>query len=231
MDTAQRQISKIKNKLPANNLQAADLKFVAELVSYIGVINGRAELSVSIHDSFASRYKVIIAQMPLITLDDVRQVEMMNGRIKSIRIDLQRKYLIVESWKDGKKKLSKKKRSRETDDYIDLPSSFNLKEVLDNDKRQVEGILKLFVNYTTLEFNVKLEQNVNSYVLMLSNIEELEIIKIDTVLRKFKAFITEVEIDFPHSLLRVTIRKSDSPLEKIAPVRKLLKIRKKNLSL
>ena len=91
----------------------------------------------------------------------------------------------------------------------------------------MEGILKLFVNYTTLEFNVKLEQNVNSYVLMLSNMEELEMIKIDTVLRKFKAFITEVEIDFPHSLLRVTIRKSDSPLEKIAPVRKLLKIRKK----
>lgn len=225
MDSEQRKISKITSSLPASNLKPNDLKFCAELVAYIGCMNGRNDLSVSIHDAFASRYKIIIAKMPTLSFDDIRQVEMMNPRIKSITIDLNRGFLIVESWKTGKEKETKKRR-RETDDYLDLPSSFDMKEVEENDRAQIEGILKIFVNATELEFNVELVQNSSHYDLVLSKIELLEITKIDSVLTKFKAFVTDVEIEYPKKVLKVSVRKTDSPLEKIAPFRRKLKMKK-----
>ena len=50
--------------------------------------------------------------MPEINIDDVRQVELMNSRIKSMQIDLVRGYLIIESWKIGKVgNIEEKKRS------------------------------------------------------------------------------------------------------------------------
>lgn len=229
MDAAQRKISRIKENLPTSNLKSDDTKFIAELVHYIGCINGRNKLQVSIHDSFNTRYKVIIAQMPEINIDDVRQVELMNSRIKSMQIDLVRGYLIIESWKIGKVgKTSKKKRGREIDEYVDLPNSFNLDKVDKNDIRQIEGILKLFLNATDLEFNVKLEQTETSYEVILSRLEIMDISKIDTVLSAYKAFVNQIYVDYPKKQLRVLVRKSDTPLESIAPYRRKLKVIKKD---
>lgn len=227
MDQAQRKVSKIKDNLPANNLKQEDLKFIAELVSYIGVLNGRNQLSISIHDSFNSRYKVIIAKMPSINFDDVRQIEMMNKRIKSIIIDLSRGYLIVESWKHGKEREEKvKKRARENDEYIDLPKSFKFEKVDKDDLPQIKGILQLFVNATELEFTIELKESNKDYEVLLKDMELLNITKIDSVLHKFKAFINQVHVDFPQKQLRVSVRKSDSPLEQIAPYRRKVKLQK-----
>ena len=101
-----------------------------------------------------------------------------------------------------------------------------MKEVEENDRAQIEGILKIFVNATELEFNVELVQNSSHYDLVLSKIELLEITKIDSVLTKFKAFVTDVEIEYPKKVLKVSVRKTDSPLEKIAPFRRKLKMKK-----
>lgn len=229
MAEAQRKISKLATKLPSSNLKAEDLKFVAELVQYIGVLNGRNNLSISIHDSFNSKYKVIISQMPSINFDDIRNIEMMNKRISTILIDLNRSYLIVESWKFGKeKKIKQKKRRRIDDEYTELPKSFNLKEVDKNDVVQVEGVLKLFLNATELEFSVNLQNNLNTYDLMLSKMEPLNVTSIDAVLTKFKAFITQVDINYPQKMLKVSVRKTDSPLEQVAPYRRKVKLHKKD---
>lgn len=229
MAETQRKLSKIANKLPSSNLKTEDLKFVAELVQYIGVLNARNNLSISIHDTFQSRYKVIISQMPSINFDDIRNIEMMNKRISSIQLDLNRGYLIVESWKHGKeKKVVKKKRRRIDDEYTDIPKNFDLKEVEQNDKTQVEGVLKLFINATELEFSVDLVNNLNNYDLLLSKMEPISIVSIDAVLTKFKAFVTQVDINYPQKQLKVTVRKTDSPLESIAPYRRKVKIQKKS---
>lgn len=228
MAEAQRKISKIATKLPSSNLKQEDVKFVAELVQYVGVLNGRNNLSISVHDSFNSKYKVIISQMPTINFDDIRNIEMMNKRITNIMLDLNRSYLIIESWKIGKEQKVVKKRRRIDDEYIELPSKFNLKEIEKNDLTQVKGVLKLFLNSTELEFAVKLQNNLNSYDLLLSKLEPLNISSIDAVLTKFKAFVTQVDIMFPQKMLKVSVRKTDSPLEAIAPYRRSVKVQKKN---
>ena len=226
MEPQQRRISKITNNLPSSNLKSEDVKFVAELVQYIGVLNQRNNLQISIHDSFNSKYKVIIAKMPTINFDDIRQSEMMNKRINQIEIDLDRGFLIIESWKYGKEKKFVKKRRRLDDEYTELPKSFNLKDVEENDRTQIEGVLKLFLNATELEFSVNLINKTNAYDLLLSQMEPINIASIDSVLSKFKAFISQVNIDYPQKALKVSVRKTDSPLEKIAPYRRKLKLQK-----
>lgn len=228
MESEPRKVSKLTSRLPQSNLKQEDLKFVAELVQYIGVLNGRNNLQISIHDTFNSKYKVIIAKMPTINFDDVRQIEMMNKRIYKITVELERGYLIVESWKYGKEKKIVKKRRRGLDDeYTDLPKSYNLEKVEDNDKTQVEGVLKMFLNLTELEFQIDLIDNGNSYDLLFSKMEPINIVSIDSVLNKFKAFINQVEVEYPKKQLKVSVRKTDTPLEKIAPYRRKLKLHKK----
>ena len=160
--------------------------------------------------------------------NDILQ-EMMNKRIYKITVDMERGFLIVESWKYGKEKKLIKKRGRDLDDeYTDLPGSFNLEKVEDNDKVQVKGVLRMFLNLTELEFQIDLIDNGNSYDLLFSKMEPINIVRIDSVLTKFKAFINQVEIQYPQKQLKVSVRKTDSPLEKIAPYRRKLKLLKKN---
>lgn len=226
MEPTSRQVSKLKANLPLNNLAQADLKFVAELVTYIGTINGRNELSVSIHDTFSSRFKVIIAQMPSLTFDDIRQVELMCSRIKKISLDLRRGYFIVESWKDGKEKKTVRKRERELEAYsYELPTAYNLKSVEKKDKAQVEGILKLLIAMTQLEFDIELETTSRNYKLILKKIEIFEVESIDRILKKFKAFIPDVQVNFPAKSLVISVRKSDTPLDKLAPLHKRKKVK------
>ena len=152
----------------------------------------------------------------------------MNKRIKKISLDLQRGYFIVESWKEGKEKNFMGKRNREKEDYdYDLPTSYNLKNVEPNDKAQVEGILKLVIGMTELEFDIDLESQPRNYKLNLKNIEMFEVTAIDKILQKFKVFIPNVEVNFPAKYLSIFIRKSDTPLEKIAPIQRRKKVKLK----
>lgn len=229
MEQASRQVSKLKAKLPLNNLQQQDLKFVSELITYIGTINGRNELSVSLHDTFSSRFKIIVAQMPSITFDDIRQVELMCSRIKNISIDLQRGYFVVEAWKDGKEKKGGRKRERGLQEYqYDLPSTYNLKNVEDKDKAQVEGVLKMLIGMTELEFDIELESDARYYKLMLQNIELFHVDAVDSILERYRAFIPDVIVNYPAKQLCFNIRKTDTPLDKIAPLQKRKKVKVKH---
>ena len=58
--------------------------------------------------------------------------------------------------------------------------------------------------------------------------EPLNVTSIDAVLTKFKAFITQVDINYPQKMLKVSVRKTDSPLEQVAPYRRKLKLHKKD---
>ena len=187
MDQTQRKISKIATKLPSSNLKQEDLKFVAELVQYVGVLNGRNNLSISIHDSFNSKYKVIISQMPSINFDDIRNIEMMNKRISSILIDLNRGYLIVESWKFGKeKKVAKKKRRRIDDEYTELPKSFSLKQIEENDNREIRDFNKL----------IQENKSINNYLDQIPNLFNNGVFEINTFNNSLKSFANNNGLDY-----------------------------------
>ncbi len=206
--------------LPKNNLSEKDNKFVTELVRYIGTINGRESIKLSIHDAFETRYKISLRKPPRLNLDDIRQIEMMNTRIIKIDLDFNRSIMMLEVWKHGKE-LSGNKRERNREEaFYDLPASINMDTVDEGDKTQVAGVLKLLVNMTELQFDLDIVKNTRVYNLIVSKIEALDVKTIDSIINKFRAFVSDVTFDFPQKQLIFVIRKTDTPLEKIAQVRR-----------
>lgn len=206
--------------LPKNNLCEKDNKFVAELVRYIGTINGRETIKISIHDSFESRYKISLRNPPRLTLDDIRQIEMMNSKILKIEFDFNRSMIIIEAWKDGRE-LTGNKRDRIDDEcFYELPTAINMDTVDESDKPQVGGVLKVLVNLTELQFNLDITKNTRVYNLIVSKVETLSINTIDVILNKFRAFVSDVTFDFPQKNIIFVIRKTESPLQKVAQIRR-----------
>lgn len=224
MEASQRSAPAIIS-LPKNNLGEKDNKFVTELVRYIGTINGREAIKLSIHDGFDTRYKLSLRKPPRLNLDDIRQIEMMNPRIIKIGYDFQRSMLIFEVWKHGKELSGNKRERNDDDDFYDLPDSIKLDTVEETDKPQVTGVLKLLVNLTELQFDLDITRNTRVYNLVVSKVELLSQKSIDTILNKFKAFVSDVTFDFPQKQLIFIVRKTDTPLAKVVQTaRKKVKI-------
>jgi hypothetical protein len=223
MDAPQHTVPRV-TQLPKSNLHEKDLKFVKEMTEYIGTINGRESLQVSIHDSFDSRFKVMMKNPPKMTMDDINQIKMLCAHIISIKVDLKRSCFTVEAWKENKQKIIKK-RNRELDEYIELPSTYKLKNVDITDRAQVEGVLKLIVSMTELEFETNVQPNGRDYNLIVSKLEAFEINSLDVILKKFRVFVTDISLDFPKNQLNITIRKSDATFNQIVTLpRKKLRI-------
>ena len=220
MEASQRSAPSVIS-LPKNNLDEKDNKFVTELVRYIGTINGRETIKISIHDAFETRYKISLRKPPRLTLDDIRQIEMMNSKIIKIDFDVNRSMMTLEAWKHGKE-LTGNKRERNSDDecFYDLPSAIKLDTVDDTDKPQVKGVLKLLVNMTELQFDLDIVKNTRVYNLLVSKVETLPMKTIDTILNKFRAFVSDVTFDFPQKNIVFVIRKTETPLQKVAQIRR-----------
>jgi len=120
MDATQR-VAPISVTLPKNNLNEKDSKFVSEMVRYIGTINGREAIKISIHDTFETRFKISLKKPPKLTLDDIRQIEMMNARIIKIEIDFSRSMFVLEAWKHGIEISGNKRERTDVDEVYEIP--------------------------------------------------------------------------------------------------------------
>jgi hypothetical protein len=211
--------------LPKNNLAEKDTRFVKEFLKYVASINGRETIRLSIHDSFDTRFKVNLKRPPRLTLNDIRQIEMMCARIIELKVDLQRGTLNMEVWKHGKE-ISGCKRVRENyESAHKMPSSCNLESVEENDRQQIEGVLLLLVGMTELQFDLHIIRNTRVYNLVVSKIEQFNMKAIDNITSCFRAFISSIEFDFPGKQLIIVMRKTDTPMERIVEVpRKKVKL-------
>jgi len=219
MDATQR-VAPISVTLPKNNLNEKDSKFVSEMVRYIGTINGREAIKISIHDTFETRFKISLKKPPKLTLDDIRQIEMMNARIIKIEIDFSRSMFVLEAWKHGIEISGNKRERTDVDEVYEIPDSCSLDNVGEMDIPQVQGVLKMLINATELQFDVDIVKNTRVYNMFVSKVEVLTIKTIDNIVNKFRAFISEVFFDFPQKKIIFVIRKTETPLEKMPSTRR-----------
>lgn len=207
------------SNLPRTNLHETDVKFITETVKVVSNIDGANEMKIRVHDKLPSVFSITVNKPPKMTPDDLNQLQMLNSRLRKIKFDFHANRLILESWKY--KKDQKKKRSREDDSFHSslLPSDFNLEMVDKMDVPHVSGIIAYMRDATELEFSVDIHTNVNSYRLLFTKLEVFEIKMIEWMIKKYGAFISKINFDFPKSLLELVIRRNDYPLDKITTVR------------
>ena len=100
------------NNLPKTGLHETDLKFIKETVKVISNIDGANEMKLRIHDKLPSVYSLTIQKPPKMRPDDLKQLQMLNTRLKNIKFDFHKNRIILLSWK-YKKEPQSKKRPRE----------------------------------------------------------------------------------------------------------------------
>ena len=208
------------NNLPRTGLHETDLKFIKETVKVISNIDGANEMKLRIHDKLPSVYSLTIQKPPKMRPDDLKQLQMLNTRLKNIKFDFHKNRIILLSWKYKKEPQSKKRpREYELTTSSTLPSTYNLEMVDKMDLAHVSGIITHIIDSTELEFNLKINTSVRHYRLVFSKLEVFDIKMIELLIRKYGAFVSNIAFDFPKSVLELQIRRNDSELETITTVR------------
>eukprot|EP00942_MAST-04A_sp_MAST-4A-sp1_P008013 g8013.t1 len=208
------------NNLPRTGLHETDLKFIKETVKVISNIDGANEMKLRIHDKLPSVYSLTIQKPPKMRPDDLKQLQMLNTRLKNIKFDFHKNRIILLSWKYKKEPQSKKRpREYELTTSSTLPSTYNLEMVDKMDLAHISGIIIHIIDSTELEFNLKINTSVHHYRLVFSKLEVFDIKMIELMIRRYGAFVSNIAFDFPKSVLELQIRRNDSELQTITTVR------------
>jgi len=205
-------------------LHDTDSRFVEEVIKVISSLDGSSTMKLRVHSKFPTRFSITLVKPPKMSLDDMNQIFMMNGKIQEIQADVQENTLTIESLKHREDTKKKRKRSIAYDELV-VPADYDLSMVDNLDKKHIEGILQNILGMTTMEFTSEIKPNAANYKLTLSDIESVNVEYISNVVQKFRAFVTETIFDFPEKTITMKIRRNDTPITNIMNKRKKVKVR------
>lgn len=202
-------------------LSDQDSRFVEEVCKVISSLDGASSMKLKIVARFPTKFSLTVLNPPLMTLDDLHQISLMNDRILSISIDLNEASVTIEANKYRED--AKRKRKRVAYDEYDIPSDYDFSMVDKMDDKHVRGILRNLLGMTTMEFSSTIKPDVESYTLDIEDIETLNVMYIMEVVQKYRAFITSTVFDFSKKKMVLKVRRNDTPIQEIR-VRKKLKL-------
>lgn len=205
-------------------LHDTDSRFVEEVIKVVSSLDGSSSMKLRVHSKFPTRFSITLVKPPKMSLDDMNQIFMMNGKIQEIQADVQENTLTIQSLKHREDTKKKRKRSIAYDELV-VPADYDLSMVDDLDKKHIEGILQNILGMTTMEFTSEIQPNAANYKLTLSDIESVNVEYISNVVQKFRAFVTETIFDFPEKTITMKIRRNDTPITNIINKRKKVKVR------
>ncbi len=205
-------------------LHGTDSRFVEEVIKVVSSLDGSSSMKLRVHSKFPTRFSITLVKPPKMSLDDMNQIFMMNGKIQEIQADVQENTLTIQSLKHREDTKKKRKRSIAYDELV-VPTDYDLSMVDDLDKKHIEGILQNILGMTTMEFTSEIKPNAAYYKLTLSDIESVNVEYISNVVQKFRAFVTETIFDFPEKTITMKIRRNDTPITNIMNKRKKVKVR------
>ena len=205
-------------------LHDTDSRFVEEVIKVVSSLDGSSSMKLRVHCKFPTRYSITLVKPPKMSLDDMNQIFMMNGKIQEIQADVQENTLTIQSLKHREDTKKKRKRSIAYGELV-VPADYDLSMVDDLDKKHIEGILQNILGMTTVEFTSEIQSNAANYKLTLSDVESVNVEYISNVVQKFRAFVTETIFDFPEKTITMKIRRNDTPITNIMNKRKNVKVR------
>jgi hypothetical protein len=93
-----------------SGLHDADNRFVKEVIKVVTSLDGSSTMQLKIHSKFPTRFILTLMDPPVMTLDDMHQIFLMNSKIISIKIDLEHQNLKIEAFKHNETMKKKRKR-------------------------------------------------------------------------------------------------------------------------
>jgi hypothetical protein len=147
-----------------------------------------------------------------ITFNMLNQIKMLHSRIINMTVDIKQKVLIIKIFKYGKEKKINKKRKKtyfKSDHKFDS-KKYKLKTVDVQDQSQIQSIIGLLVNRTTLEFDIDIRNESQSYVLSFTNVEPFQYSFFEELMENVGAFVSSIKIAFSTKKLDIVVIRNDS---------------------
>ena len=202
-------------------LSDQDSRFVEEVCKVVSSLDGASSMKLKIVSRFPTKFSLTVLNPPVMTLDEVNQISMMNDRILSISVDLNDAALTIEASKYRED--IKRKRKRVAYDEYDIPDDYDFSMVDKMDDKHVRGILRNLLGMTSMEFSSTIKPDAESYTLDIEDVETLNVMYIIEVVEKYRAFVTSTVFNFAKKKMVMKVRRNDTPIQQIR-VRKKLKL-------
>lgn len=206
-------------------LETSENAFIEKTLHYISSIRGcdKSGLVLSTNTRFPRRYIIAIRGMPLMSVEDFKNIRDTNDNIRDIFISTAEESIRIDVWRTGKQPKRSKKRRRAKDSVV---TTCDLSSV---DKRDRKCLRQLLLRLNAMpeiecQFEVRVDTSQPEYYkLELCILDRVSLESLENILHECRAFCHDIEFDFPHKIMRVKCLKLAAPLRP----RKIIRLKNK----
>jgi len=216
----ERQISIPKRMVNINKpvaLHNDEQAFIEKTLHYISSIRGaiKSDLVLSTNTIYPKRYVVIIRGLPMMTLEDIKNIRHMNDSIRNITISMEDGCIRIDVWrKDKRVQASRKRRRRQLSSSLST-CKWDLSSVDTKDRQ----CLNIFLNRLSLmegiecQFNISIDTSEpDIYNIDFQIMDSLKFKALENILHECRTFCRDFEFNFPNKTFRAKCLRVEAPL-------------------
>lgn len=197
-------------------LQVSENAFVEKTLHYISSISGcvKSGLVLSTNTKFPTRYILAIRGMPLMSIDDFKNIRDTNDHIRDIFISTSEETIRIDIWRAGKRPTAKKKRKRPKDSVV---TDCDLSSVDQRDRKCLRQLLLRLNAMPEIEcqFEVRVDTSLPDYYqLELNILDRISLTSLESIQHECRSFCQNIGFDFPHKVVRIQCLRLAAPLQR-----------------
>lgn len=198
-------------------LQPDEQSFVEKTLLYISGIRGAAktELELSTNTRYPTRYVLVVRGVPVMTLEDVRNICDMNTRIRSVSVNMTDETLCIDVWRAGRQPAAGKKRKRSRTEQFRALHTWDLGSVDKADRRCLDMFLQRVNTMPNIEcqFDVNVDTSrPDRYFLDMHILDTVFVHDLERVMYECRSVCTGIQFDFPRRVIRANCMRIAAPI-------------------
>lgn len=195
------------------SMEHEDSAFIEKSVSYLGTLEGarKSEMKVLTNSRLPTRFLFTVAELPKVSLDDLKHIDGMTSFLRSVSIDLDQRTLKFDVWKKKGKTSRKRDRSVSpvavTDADID---GINLSSLHEEDKRVAVRIINAMKSMPEVLCQFQVLSRMappSSYIMQMKIRDTLDYKRVSKFHYAFRAFIENISFNFPEKSMDIKIKR------------------------
>ena len=195
------------------SMEHEDSAFIEKSVSYLGTLEGarKSDMKVLTNSRLPTRFLFTVAELPRVTLDDLKHIDGMTSFLRSVTIDLDQRTLKFDVWK--KKGKTSRKRDRSTSPVFVTDTDIegiNLSSLHEEDKRVAVRIINAVKTMPEVLCQFQVLSRMappSSYIMQMKIRDTLDYKRINKFHYAFRAFIENISFNFPEKSMDIKIKR------------------------
>lgn len=207
-------------------VEQEDRNFIQKVIEHIRTLPGDGDsIKVQTNTKFPSRYVLKISNVPTMKYEDFITIQTLAPRLRGMFVSMKDNYIKIDMWKHG---ANKKKPKRKY--HAPSTREWNFKTIPKTDTAMLQRILDSLTSLPSLpcQFHVDIESKPpNYYYLDIVSNDLLNMAELKEFKHTHRAFVKEVEFNFPSNTIRLEIEKASALTEAAVSGRRQVVVYKK----